>query len=122
MLFDLDGTLLDHDTAEVAAITGWIRDAGFPRAVGGAASEQIWRQVSESAYHDYFSGRTTFVEQRRIRLRGFLPQMGMDVTDVSDQDLDRQFLEYSDRYKEALRPRIASRSSPTATRPSRTTR
>jgi putative hydrolase of the HAD superfamily len=68
MLFDLDGTLLDHDTAEVAAITRWIHDAGFPTDVGGAASEQIWRRVSEAAYQDYFSGQTTFVEQRRIRL------------------------------------------------------
>ena len=104
ILFDLDGTLLDHDTAELAAITGWIRDAGFPRDVDGAASEQIWRQVSEAAYQEYFSGRTTFVEQRRIRLRRFLPQMGMDVTDMSDQELDGQFLEYSHRYQEALRP------------------
>ncbi len=104
MLFDLDGTLLDHDTAELAAITGWIHDAGLPTVVGGVASEQIWRQISESAFQDYFSGRATFLEQRRIRLRRFLPQMGMDVTDISDPDLDRQFQEYAHRYKEALRP------------------
>lgn len=104
MLFDLDGTLLDHDTAEVAAVTGWIRDAGFPSDVGGVASEGIWRQISEASFQEYFSGRTTFLEQRRIRLRRFLPQMGMDVTGMSDPELDRQFHEYSRRYQEALRP------------------
>jgi putative hydrolase of the HAD superfamily len=104
MLFDLDGTLLDHDAAELAAITGWIHDAAFPREVGGAASEEIWRQVSAAAYQDYFSGRTTFAQQRRIRVRRFLPQMGLDVTGMSDQDLDTQFQEYSHRYQQALRP------------------
>lgn len=104
MLFDLDGTLLDHDTAEVAAITGWIRDAGFPRDVGGVATEQFWRQTSEAAFQEYFSGRTTFLEQRRIRLRRFLPRMGVDVTGMSDPELDGQFHEYSRRYHESLRP------------------
>jgi putative hydrolase of the HAD superfamily len=104
MLFDLDGTLLDHDTAEAEAIAGWIDDAGFPTDVDGAASVRIWRQLSEAAYRDYFSGRTTFADQRRIRMRRFLPQMGMDVTDMSEQDLDRHFQEYSHRYHEALRP------------------
>ena len=104
MLFDLDGTLLDHDTAERAGIAGWIHDAGFPTDVGGVASDQIWRQISETAFQGYFSGRTTFLEQRRIRLRRFLPQMGVDITDMSDAGLDNQFHEYSRRYQEALRP------------------
>ena len=104
MMFDLDGTLLDHDTAEHVGMTGWIRDAGFPTDVGGVASEHIWRQISDTAFQDYFSGRSTFLEQRRIRLRRFLPQMGVDITGMSDPELDEQFHEYSRRYQEALRP------------------
>jgi len=104
MMFDLDGTLLDHDTAEHAGITGWIHDAGFPTAVGGVGSDQIWRQTSEAAFQGYFSGDTTFLEQRRIRLRHFLPQMGVEITGMSNADLDEQFHEYSRRYHEALRP------------------
>ena len=104
MLFDLDGTLVDHDTAELAAITGWIHDAGFPTDVDDVASEQVWRHVSEAAFPDYFSGRTTFEEQRRIRLRRFLPQMGVDLTDIGDQELDALFDDYRHRYEEAWRP------------------
>ena len=104
ILFDLDGTLVDHDTAELTAITGWIRDAGFPTEVDGIPSAQIWRHVSEAAFPDYFSGRTTFVEQRRVRLRAFLPRMGVDVGGMSDQELDAQFRAYRRRYEDAWRP------------------
>lgn len=104
MLFDLDGTLVDHDAAELAAITGWISDAAFPARVNGVPSERVWRNVSEAAFPDYFAGRTTFVEQRRIRIRSFLPLMGVDVTDMNDQDLDAQFHEYRHRYENAWRP------------------
>jgi putative hydrolase of the HAD superfamily len=104
MLFDLDGTLVDHDAAELAAISGWIRDADFPANVDGVPSERVWRSVSEAVFPDYFSGRTTFVEQRRTRIRRFLPLMGVDVADMNDQDLDAQFHEYRHRYESAWRP------------------
>lgn len=104
MMFDLDGTLLDHDAAEAAAITGWIRDAGFPTEVDGVPSTEVWRQVSEAGFEEYFRGRTTFAGQRRARLRLFLPQMGLDVGGMTDDDLDTQFREYGDRYHEAVRP------------------
>jgi FMN phosphatase YigB (HAD superfamily) len=41
ILFDLDGTLVDHDTAEHAAITGWIADARFPATFGGVPTERV---------------------------------------------------------------------------------
>lgn len=104
MLFDLDGTLVDHDTAEFVAITGWIRDFGFPTEVDGVPSEQVWRHVSEAAFPDYFSGKTTFVEQRRIRVRRFLPLMGVDPTRMTDYELDAQFQEYRRRYERAWCP------------------
>jgi putative hydrolase of the HAD superfamily len=104
MLIDLDGTLVDHDAAELSAITGWIRDAGFPTHVDGVRSEHVWRLVSEAAFPDYFSGRVTFEEQRRIRIRRFLPAMGVDVAGMSDQDADAQFHEYRRRYEDAWQP------------------
>jgi putative hydrolase of the HAD superfamily len=104
MMFDLDGTLLDHDTAEQAGIEGWLSDAGFPTSVEGVASDRIWRRIGESAFQDYFAGRTTFREQRRIRVRRFLPYMGVDITGMSDLELDVQFQEYGRRYHDALRP------------------
>jgi putative hydrolase of the HAD superfamily len=104
MMFDLDGTLLDHDTAEQVGIEGWIQDAGFPTSVDGVASDQLWRQISETAFEGYFSGLTSFLEQRRIRLRRFLPQVGVNISGMSDLDLDKQFHEYSRRYQESLHP------------------
>ena len=104
MLFDLDGTLLDHDGAELAAITGWIRDAGFPTVVGEVPSDELWRQIAEAAYADYVAGRTSFAEQRRLRARKFLTLMGCDPSSAYDDDMDAAFEEYARRYADALRP------------------
>jgi len=104
LLFDLDGTLVDSDTAERAAITGWIHEARFPEQVEGTPSDALWRRISDDAFPDYFAGRTTFLEQRRIRVRRFLPHMGVDVTALTDADLDARFDEYRRRYEAAWRP------------------
>ncbi|MCA0331939.1 MAG: HAD family hydrolase [Actinobacteria bacterium] len=104
VLFDLDGTLVDHDAAELSAITGWIGAAGFPADVDGVPSEQVWRQVSEAAFPDYFAGRLTFEEQRRVRVRTFLPMMGVRVEEMADAELDRHFLEYRSRYEASWQP------------------
>ena len=104
ILFDLDGTLVDSHAAERTAITGWIRDAGFRADVEGTPSDVIWRRISDATFPDYFAGRTTFLEQRRIRVRRFLPLMGVDVMSLSDVDLDAWFDEYRRRYEAAWRP------------------
>jgi putative hydrolase of the HAD superfamily len=104
ILFDLDGTLVDSDAAERSAITGWIHDAGFPADVAGTPSDVLWRRISDDAFPDYVAGRTTFHEQRRLRVRRFLPLMGVDVTSLSDVDLDAWFDQYRRRYEAAWRP------------------
>ncbi|MFN8156546.1 MAG: HAD family hydrolase [Candidatus Nanopelagicales bacterium] len=104
LLLDLDGTLVDHDAAELTAITGWMRDAGFPSHVDGAATESVWRGISEDVFSHYFAGRLGFQEQRRIRVRTFLPLVGVDVSSATDDDLDVYFDEYGRRYAEAWQP------------------
>jgi putative hydrolase of the HAD superfamily len=103
MLFDLDGTLVDHDTAELAAINGWMQDAGFPSHVEDVPTQLVWRRISEEAFPDFFAGRTTLQEQRRLRVRRFLPLMGVDSSAMSDGQLDAQFDEYRWRYQQAWR-------------------
>ncbi len=104
LLLDLDGTLVDHDAAELAAITGWMVDAGFPSHVDDVATPLVWRRLSEEVFGDYFAGRLGFQEQRRIRVRTFLPLVGVDVASMGDRDLDAQFDEYGRRYAEAWQP------------------
>lgn len=104
LLLDLDGTLVDHDAAEVAAITGWIADADFPREVDGVSSSLVWREISEAVFPDYFHGRLGFQEQRRVRVRRFLPLMGVEAESLSEAELDAHFDEYGRRYAAAWQP------------------
>jgi putative hydrolase of the HAD superfamily len=101
VLFDLDGTLVDHDAAEHAAITGWMSEAGFPATVDGTQSERIWHDLAEEALTQHRSGLLTFQGQRRQRITRFLPLMGIDTSTMSDAERDTQFLNYLHRYEAA---------------------
>jgi len=100
-LFDLDGTLVDHDAAEGAAIAGWIGAAGFPTSVDGTPTEQIWHDLAEAAFTEHRAGRLTFQGQRRQRIARFLPLVGLEVEGMVDDELDAQFLHYLRRYEAA---------------------
>ncbi len=104
VLFDLDGTLVDHDGAELEAIAGWICDAGMPRSVGRVSSEQVWHDLAEEAFVEFRAGRLTFQGQRRQRVSRFLPLMGVDTSVMADEELDSQFQQYLQRYEAAWRP------------------
>lgn len=104
VLFDLDGTLVDHDGAEHDAVTGWIRDAGMPTSLGGVPSEQLWHDLAEDALVEYRAGRLTFQGQRRQRVSRFLPLMGVDASKMTDAELDSEFQQYLQRYEASWRP------------------
>jgi putative hydrolase of the HAD superfamily len=104
VLFDLDGTLVDHDGAEHDAVTGWIRDAGMPTSLGAVPSEQLWHDLAEDAFVEYRAGRLTFQEQRRQRVSRFLPLMGVDASKMTDAELDSEFQQYLQRYEASWRP------------------
>ena len=104
ILFDLDATLVDHEGAAAAAITGWIADAGFPLEVGGVDSARIWFDIAEAHFPDYFAGRVSFREQRRQRIAQFLPLMGVPTSTMTAVEFDEQFMEYRRRYEAAWRP------------------
>jgi putative hydrolase of the HAD superfamily len=103
-LFDLDDTLVDHTGASTAAITGWIRDAGFPSHVDGLESSQVWWDIDDDVFPDYLAGRLSYDQQRRLRVSRFLLSMGVVTDDLNESDLDRHFNEYRSRYEAAWAP------------------
>ena len=104
VLLDLDGTLVDHDAAEHAALTGWIAAAGLPTTVDGRSTERLWHDLSEAAFVDYRTGRLSFLEQRRRRISEFLGAVGRPVVETTDAALDREFAQYLHRYEAAWQP------------------
>ncbi|MCU0264600.1 MAG: HAD family hydrolase [Actinomycetia bacterium] len=66
VVFDVDGTLVDHDSAQRRALLGHLADLG---EVADEAAWRRWRDLEELHYARYLAGELTFVEQRRERAR-----------------------------------------------------
>lgn len=88
VLFDLDGTLMDHDAA---------RDAAAAGLLGDAALAEEWRRLEALHYEEYAAGRCTFQEQRRRRVRGIHAAMGRE--EPVDETCDAWFSDYLERYR-----------------------
>ena len=117
VLFDVDGTLLDHRSAAAAAVkriaaAAWVADA--------AGLVEVWQALEERHLDAYLAGRCSFAEQRRRRLREFLPLLDAEVGD--DEALDAWFAHhYLPAYQQAWRayPDVAPCLERLATLPTR---
>lgn len=99
MVLDLDDTLLDHRGSTAAALTAWLPDLG---AEVTPALVAAWFTVEDEHFESWRAGLIGFDEQRRRRLRDFLPLVGHPVG--PDLELDRAFAGYLERYEQAWRP------------------
>ena len=89
MLFDLDDTLVDQESAANAAVVAWAAEHG----IHDVEVPQRWGAISEVHYGRYQRRELTFAEQRRARAREFL------ALEVSDDDADAIFAGYLRRYE-----------------------
>ena len=97
---DLDGTLCDHRGAAGAAADGFVTWLGAPKS---RQNRVLWLEAEEEQFEQWRAGRTTFQEQRRRRLRSFLPAIQICVPS-EDAQLDALFEQYLLRYRAAWRP------------------
>jgi putative hydrolase of the HAD superfamily len=71
VLFDLDGTLMDHEAARTAGLRmhlgDWLPDLNADEL---ARLEMEWQRLEALHYDEYTRGECTFVEQRRRRVQG----------------------------------------------------
>ncbi|HET6449147.1 MAG TPA: HAD family hydrolase [Conexibacter sp.] len=89
VLFDLDGTLMDHDAARDAAIATQLPDY--------QALANEWRRLEAVHYDEYAAGRCSFQEQRRRRVRGI--HVAMERDEPADAACDAWFAAYLTRYR-----------------------
>ncbi|MFG1813849.1 HAD family hydrolase [Kribbella sp. NPDC049174] len=89
VLFDLDGTLVDQESAAAAAVVEWAAEHG----ITDAYVADRWAELSDKHYMRYQRRELTFPEQRRRRVRAFLGAT------VSDAEADELFLGYLRRYE-----------------------
>jgi putative hydrolase of the HAD superfamily len=89
VIFDLDGTLVDIESAAALAVVEWAADYG----ITDADVALRWAEVSERHYRRYQSRELTFPQQRRHRVREFI-----DAT-LTDDEADLVFEGYVTRYE-----------------------
>jgi putative hydrolase of the HAD superfamily len=101
VLFDLDGTLVDHDAASAAAVRSWVANQGWGTIDDVPGHIAAWEEIAERHFPARRAGETTFLEQRRLRLRDFLPRVGIDPSGWSASQLDEAFAGYRVEYERA---------------------
>lgn len=93
VVFDLDGTLLDHRRSTRAGLTSWLEAQGLHWS---EEIEQAWFAAEEEHFGSWRRGEISHAEQRRRRLRSFLPVIGRPVDEAALEDV---FLEYLEAYR-----------------------
>jgi putative hydrolase of the HAD superfamily len=93
VLFDLDGTLLDHDGAARAAVLELHAAYGSPRGGDAGAIEARWHEASERHYDRYLAKEISYRDQRRERVRDFFSEK------LSDDEANARFARYFEVYE-----------------------
>lgn len=96
VVFDLDGTLFDHRVSARLGLEAWLAEQGVRLT---DELEQAWFRAEERHFAAWRERRVSSFEQRRGRLRDFLPLIGAAVGD--DGDLDAVFAGYLAAYERA---------------------
>jgi putative hydrolase of the HAD superfamily len=102
VLFDLDGTLMDHDAARASALqahlSGWLPglDADELVRLGNE-----WQRLEILHYDEYARGECTLAEQRRRRVQGMRAAVGREP--AQELTPDAWFGSYLRHYRAAWR-------------------
>lgn len=97
VLFDLDNTLFDHRTSARCGLRTFVRDLGVELTPELSRS---WLKIEHATYDRFLSKELNFQEQRRERLRQFLPLIGHPEM-FGTTELDEMFAIYLRSYEES---------------------
>jgi putative hydrolase of the HAD superfamily len=97
VIFDLDDTLFDHSSSVVATLQTWIPH------LGGTPTDELvaqWFVVERRNFDLWLAGTVSHQDQRRGRLRDFLPLIDHPVP-ASNEELDELFAGFLERYQQS---------------------
>jgi putative hydrolase of the HAD superfamily len=100
VLFDLDGTLMDHEAARTAGLqahlSGWLPGLDMEES---SRLEAEWQRLEALHYDEYTRGECTFAEQRRRRVQGM--RAALERAPADELTADAWFASYLHHYRAA---------------------
>ncbi|MYB76269.1 MAG: HAD family hydrolase [Chloroflexi bacterium] len=109
IVFDLDGTLLDHDGAELAALSKLYPtlldgDSGPRRWLPFRDFAAVWHDAAERGWQRYVAGELSFAAQRTWRVQQVMAlqdEAGDGRQPLTKQEVDDIFARYLTLYEES---------------------
>jgi putative hydrolase of the HAD superfamily len=96
IFFDIDGTLVDHATAEFKAAVDFYNDSSLFIDEPPELFAKRWKMIGSKYMEHYLRGDISFQEQRRARMRDLVPRQ----LPLTDREADRFFDIYLEKYRE----------------------
>jgi putative hydrolase of the HAD superfamily len=81
VIFDVDGTLLDHDSAQRAGLIKLHKTLDEAQRVSADEFVAIWQQENDRYWKQYAAGKISFVQQRILRVKAVFDCLGEYATD-----------------------------------------
>jgi len=92
VIFDIDGTLVDHLGAQQAALAGLYEMLEEAKRVSFDEFAATWQREAERYMEQYLAGNITFVQQRLLRVKAVYESLGEWATDERAMIVFRNYL------------------------------
>ncbi|MBE5103863.1 HAD family hydrolase [Bacillus thuringiensis] len=96
IFFDIDGTLLDYDTAEKNGISHFFQDYNDIFSGNELENIKLWHELSEQYFNKFLSKELSFQEQQGLRMSHLFKLYGVD---LSPRESQHKFNQYIELYK-----------------------
>lgn len=96
VIFDIDGTLVDHHRAIEEGIEEFFEEYFFDSDIELDEFKEIWEEEHDKFVEQFLDGEITFEEQRVLRVKGVFDRAGKDI----DEKTAREYFDfYLDAYE-----------------------
>jgi putative hydrolase of the HAD superfamily len=100
VIFDIDGTLVDHLGAQRAGLAKLYRIIEEAQRVPVDEFVAIWQREADRYWEKYQAGKITFIQQRLLRVKAVLAHLGVGASDETAMRIFRMYLaEYEGSWK-----------------------
>ncbi|EEK77568.1 HAD family hydrolase [Bacillus cereus] len=96
IFFDIDGTLLDYNTAESKGIIDFFQTYHTIFSGNELDATKIWHELSEEYFNKFLSKELSFQEQQRMRMYHLFKTYGVN---LSPRESQQRFNQYIELYK-----------------------